>query len=190
MTYSAQQVILLMKWFIPLTWTTQQLTSTIEPGSTRQQKTMRQSSRWTKRPTFVPSQRKSYTMSLPQKRYHCWRQTALGLCEWQPVADIWKSWMLVCWRHFQDSKKTIQTIFLLTCIIKSNGNTKQVPLIYALMSGKCIHDYKKVRRAAMKLLNNQFQVHELILDFEAAMWSASKAPLSHVKIYKCTFHWG
>jgi hypothetical protein len=64
---------------------------------------------------------------------------------------------------------------------------KQLPLAYALMSGKSASDYEAVFRA----INNRLDVavEESLMDFERAMWVGLRAVFPNIKINGCAFHW-
>ena len=48
----------------------------------------------------------------------------------------------------------------------------QVPVMFALMSGKRKRDYRKVVQAVLDLLPKHPAVQRVVIDFEAAMWRA------------------
>ena len=54
-------------------------------------------------------------------------------------------------------KMTVQAVKMtvpavIHCLLKKNGQMKQVPLAFALMSGKCKGDYRKVIKKVKGLL--------------------------------------
>ena len=70
--------------------------------------------------------------------------------------------------------------------LKSGDCVKQVPLVFALMSGKYTDDYVAVLRHVVEHLHAPLAV---VLDFEAALWSALRQVLPEVSIKGCHFHW-
>lgn len=65
--------------------------------------------------------------------------------------------------------------------MKSEDFTKQAPLVFALMSGKCQGDYEEVFQAIKELLSPDPEV-EVIMDFEVAMWISVKECVSFCSI--------
>ncbi|KAL8616988.1 hypothetical protein ACOMHN_041906 [Nucella lapillus] len=64
-----------------------------------------------------------------------------------------------------------------------DNKTTQLPLAFALMSGKRRRDYQAVLRALKGELR---RLH----DFEAAVWQAFRQEFPGVELRGCSFHWG
>ncbi|XP_070561995.1 uncharacterized protein [Ptychodera flava] len=75
------------------------------------------------------------------------------------------------------------------CFLKKDGVTKQVPLCFAIMSGKSKADYRAVFRAVLSLLPPNIEMVESLVDFEAAIWIALKEVFPRVIVKGCAFHW-
>ena len=56
------------------------------------------------------------------------------------------------------------------------------------MSGKRAQDYKAIFKALKKSMKH-FQIEEVVMDFEAGMWSGFRAMFPCVRVKGCVFHW-
>ena len=74
---------------------------------------------------------------------------------------------------------------LIHCFLKKNGELKQVPLVFVLMSSKRKQDYKKVLKKVKNMLPSQPQVEKVVADFEAGMWRGMLGIFPHIKIQGC-----
>ncbi|XP_006814468.2 uncharacterized protein LOC100373162 [Saccoglossus kowalevskii] len=73
--------------------------------------------------------------------------------------------------------------------MKKDEVTKQIPLCFALMSGKSKSDYKAVMRAVKELLPADILLKEIMADYEEAIWRAARDVFDGVEIKGCSFHW-
>lgn len=80
-------------------------------------------------------------------------------------------------------------LLTLNAFVKNDDHVKQVPLVFAIMSGKKKRDYKAVLEAVLSILPDQPRVKRVTLDFEKAMWSAMRQVLPDVELKGCSFHW-
>lgn len=77
----------------------------------------------------------------------------------------------------------------INAFVRTEDHAKQVPLVFALMSGKKKKDYKAVFKAVIEMLPVQPAVKGIVIDYEMAVWSALREVLPSVKITGCVFHW-
>lgn len=92
---------------------------------------------------------------------------------------------------FKIVRKPFTQLFSIHAFVKSDSQLKQVPLAYALMSGKRRKDYKSVLGQIKELIGERaLKVEEILIDFEASVWRAIPEILPNVTIRGCAFHWG
>ena len=87
---------------------------------------------------------------------------------------------------FHIVKAPFTQLFSFHSFLQQDGETKQVPLAFILMSGKRAVDYQGVLMA----LIDRLPVEEVVLDYEAAMWKAVRQVIPDATIKGCAFHWG
>ena len=80
-------------------------------------------------------------------------------------------------------------LFSISAFIKGpQGNTNQVPLVFALMSRRRKEDYKKVLKAIKQNLPSPAKVKKCVMDFEKAIWNAALSVLGDIERMGCNFH--
>ena len=91
---------------------------------------------------------------------------------------------------FHVVKAPFTQLFSVHSFLHQDGETKQVPLAFILMSGKRAVDYQGVLTALIDRLPREPRVEEVILDYEAAMWKAVRQVIPDATIKGCAFDWG
>ena len=79
-------------------------------------------------------------------------------------------------------------LLTVNAFVKNDDHVKQVPLVFALMSGRKKGDYKAVLKSALAILENRLRVTKITLYFEKAIWNALRQVLPNVKLMGCSFH--
>ncbi len=74
--------------------------------------------------------------------------------------------------------------------VREGDSSKQLPLVFCLMSRRKKADYRAVLRAILEILPGPPAIKELMMDFERAAWKATQKVLPDVRIQGCAFHWG
>ena len=90
---------------------------------------------------------------------------------------------------FRVVRKPFQQLFGIHAFVKGQeGNIKQVPLAFTLMSRKRKKDYKRILNTIMGLFP-ECKVEKFVMDFEIALWSAVRTLFPVAKLQGCAFHW-
>ena len=90
---------------------------------------------------------------------------------------------------FKLCKAPFTQLLTVNAFVRRKDHAKQVPLVFALMSGKKKKDYRAVIREIIKNIPGQPSVKKVTVDFERAIWSAFQKVLPEVRIMGCAFHW-
>ena len=91
---------------------------------------------------------------------------------------------------FKVVRRPFTQLFSIHAFMQYDGNVKQMPLLFVLMSGKRRKDYKKVFSRIKEITDGQLKVKEVVLDFEASVWRAIPEVFPDVVMRGCAFHWG
>ena len=105
------------------------------------------------------------------------------------VYSVTASKDLVCRRNVQGCSATLRQLWSIHAFLKQNDCTKQVPLLFVLMSRRCKEDYNKILAYLKEKLPHPMTVTEVVMDFEHAVWSSFRTTLPDVTLRGCSFHW-
>ena len=89
---------------------------------------------------------------------------------------------------FRVVRKPFSQMFSIHAFIRSGENLKQVPLFFAIMSGKRTVDYSTIFRWIADNVGPT-KLQTITCDFEAAVWIATKNVFPTVSLHGCLFHW-
>ncbi|XP_071949116.1 uncharacterized protein [Antedon mediterranea] len=76
-------------------------------------------------------------------------------------------------------------LFSIHSFIRMGTLVKQVPLLFAVMSGKRSVNYTAVLRSVMRMLPK----NNVVADYEASIWESIRQVLPNVEIAGCLFHY-
>ncbi len=88
---------------------------------------------------------------------------------------------------FKVMNHPFKQLFGIHAFVKKDGHTKQLPLVFCLMSRRKKDDYVAVFDAVKSLLL-QRNIRRIVLDFERATWQAIREVLPGVHENECAFH--
>ena len=90
---------------------------------------------------------------------------------------------------FKLVKLPFTQLYSIHCFISNgDGITKQIPVLFVLMSGRSSADYSGLITTIQDHLGD-LAVEEIVMDFEASAWKAVREEFPHVRLRGCTFHW-
>lgn len=72
--------------------------------------------------------------------------------------------------------------------VKRADCSKQVPLVFALMTGRKTRDYVAVFQSVNRFLAG-CAVQGMVVDYEKALWKALRHVFPQVSLSGCVFHW-
>ena len=75
---------------------------------------------------------------------------------------------------------------------ENSHSSKQVPLVFCLMSKRRFKDYKSIFKELLNLLDTNSlpcRVETIVCDFEKATWQAVRDLFPNVRLLGCFFHW-
>jgi hypothetical protein len=85
---------------------------------------------------------------------------------------------------FKSVEEPFIQLLTVRAVVLNGEATKQVPLLFVLMSGKRRRDYKRVLKA-IKRLSNGRKVEKIMIDFDSALCTAIPLVFSEVRISGC-----
>ena len=106
--------------------------------------------------------------------------------------------MLTClssakWWYMDATFKLVRAPFTqlwsIHAFLRYDGNSKQVPLVFVMMTGKWAIDYQRVLEVLLENLPTQPKLSQGVLDFESAVWNAMRTVFLTVELLGCAFHW-
>ena len=89
---------------------------------------------------------------------------------------------------FKAVQRPFKQLWTIHAFITQNQSTKQVPLMFVLMSRKSKDDYIAILRHIKDALPI-ISVTTVVMDFEAAVWNAFRSVFDPISIRGCSFHW-
>jgi len=90
---------------------------------------------------------------------------------------------------FKVVRQPFRQLLFIHAFVKADGELKQLPLCFVLMTRRKARDYRTLLRTLIRLLP-ETKVQEIVSDFEAALWRAVKEVFDDtVKHRGCAFHW-
>lgn len=80
-------------------------------------------------------------------------------------------------------------LLTINAFVRRENRAKQVPLLFAVMSGKTQEDYRSVFKEVLTILPSDPQVKTINTGFEKAVWEILPELLPNVKLCGCSIHW-
>lgn len=91
---------------------------------------------------------------------------------------------------FKVTRRPFSMLLSIHAFVRRGDCSKQVPLLYVLMSGRKTSDYIQVFNAVLRGLEHDAAVEEVVCDYEVALWKSVHHVFPEVPIRGCVFHWG
>jgi len=91
---------------------------------------------------------------------------------------------------FQVMRKPFTMLLSIHAFIRRGNFEKQVPLLFATMTGRKTADYIRVLAAIRRALQERHQLQEVVVDYEMALWKAVRHVFPETQLKGCSFHWG
>ena len=98
-----------------------------------------------------------------------------------------KSWYLD--GTFKLCRYPFTQLLTINAFVRADDHAKQVPLMFALMSGRKKSDYRKVFQELLAILPDRPSVQHITVDYEKAIWKVLPEFLPDAQIKGCVFHW-
>ncbi|MPC35670.1 hypothetical protein E2C01_029100 [Portunus trituberculatus] len=98
-----------------------------------------------------------------------------------------KSWYLD--GTFKLCRYPFMQLLTINAFVRADDHAKQVPLMFALMSGRKKSDYRKVFQELLTILPAGPSVQHITVDYEKAIWKVLPEFLPDTQIKGCVFHW-
>ena len=86
-------------------------------------------------------------------------------------------------------RRPLIQMFSVHAFVRKDGQLKQLPLAFAVMSRRRRCDYESVLRAIVDALPQRPAVQAVVADFERAVWAAVQTVLPGVTQRGCNFHY-
>ena len=106
--------------------------------------------------------------------------------EQQKLLKNAKTWYLD--GTFKLVREPFKQLYSVHAFVRNASITKQVPLVFILMSSKTTQDYKRLFFEIKDKLGPCF-VQQMVMDFELAVWQAARLEFPDIRLRGCVFHW-
>ncbi|KAK3719185.1 hypothetical protein QZH41_020418 [Actinostola sp. cb2023] len=90
---------------------------------------------------------------------------------------------------FKLCREPFKQLFTINAFVRHEDYSKQVPLVYIIMSGRKKRHYVQVLQEVVNVLPEAPEVKKVVMDFEKALWKAFPLVFPNVSLMGCAFHW-